>query len=118
MHIQRANYQAYIWLHADQAYPDVPSPVEYGWKLAEDSTIDYEWTNGCIFPQELIDIMRAGATEFESESQDVDDSEQSTEVDNMLDIVYEDKTDDEANNQSNDSIRACMFCFSRQLKGF
>ena len=41
MHIKRANYQAYIGLHADQAYPDVPSPVGYGWKLAEDSTIDY-----------------------------------------------------------------------------
>ena len=92
--------------------------MEYGLKLAEDSTIDYEWTSGCIFPQELIDIMRAGATEFESESQDDDDSEQSTEVDNMLDIVYEDETDDGANKQSNGSHRACMFCFSRQLKGF
>ena len=118
MHIQKANYQAYIWLHVDQAYPDVPSPVEYGWKLAEDSTIDYEWTSGCILQKELIDIMRTGATEFESESQDDDDSEQSTKVDNMLDIVYEDETDDEANNQSNGSHRACMFCFSRQLKGF
>ena len=40
------------------------SPVGYGWKLADDSTIDYEWTSGCIFPQELIDIICAGATEF------------------------------------------------------
>ena len=31
------------------------------------------------------------------ESQNDDDTEQSTEVDNMIDVVYEDETDDEAN---------------------
>ena len=31
---------------------------------------------------------------FESESQNDDDTEQSTEVDNMIDVVYEDETDD------------------------
>ena len=41
--------------------------------------------------------MCAGATEFESESQDDDNFEQSTKVNYMLDIVNEDETDDEAN---------------------
>ena len=36
-------------------------------------------------------------TELESISQNDDDTEQSTEVDNMIDVVYEDETDDEAN---------------------
>ena len=33
---------------------------------------------------------------IQSESQNDDDTEQSTEVDNMIDVVYEDETDDEA----------------------
>ena len=41
--------------------------------------------------------MCASDTELESESQKDDDTEQSTEVDNMIDVVYEEETDDEAN---------------------
>ena len=41
--------------------------------------------------------MCASDTDLESESQNNDDTEQSTEVDNMIDVVYEDETDDEAN---------------------
>ena len=48
-------------------------------------------------PQQLIDIMCASDTGLESQSQNDDDDEQSTEVDNMIDVVYEDETDDEAN---------------------
>ena len=50
-----------------------------------------------IFLQQLIDIMCASDTGLKSESQNDDDTEQSTEVDNMIDVVYEDETDDEAN---------------------
>ena len=64
----------------------------HGWKLA-----DYQWTSGCILLQQLIDIMCASETGLESESQTDDDTEQSTEVDKMIDVVYEDETDDEAN---------------------
>ena len=39
----------------------------------------------------------ASDTEPESESQNNDDTEQSTEVDNIVDVVYEDETDDKAN---------------------
>ena len=69
----------------------------HDWKLADDNTIDYQWTSGCIFHQQLIDIMCASDTGLESESQNDDETEQSTEVDNMTDVVYEDETDDEAN---------------------
>ena len=41
--------------------------------------------------------MCASDTELESGSQNDDDTEQSTKVDNMIDAVYEDETDDEAN---------------------
>ena len=73
--------------------------------LADDNTIDYQWTSGCIFFQQLTDIMCASDTKLESESQNDDDTEQSTEVDNMIDVVYEDETDDEANFESNWSCK-------------
>ena len=41
--------------------------------------------------------MCASDTGLEPESQNDDDTEQSTEVDNMIDVMYEDQTDDEAN---------------------
>ena len=69
----------------------------HDWKHADDNTIDYQWTSGCIFLQQLIDIMCASDTGLESESQSDDDTEQSTEVDNMIDVVHVDATDDEAN---------------------
>ena len=78
-------------------YIAVCSLVGHGWKLEDDNTIVYQWTSGCIFLQQLIDIMCASNTGLESESQNDDDTEQSTEIDNMIDVVYEDETDDEAN---------------------
>ena len=77
-------------------YISVCSLVGHGWKLADDNTIGHQWNSGCIFLQQLIDIMCATDTGLESESQNDDDTEQSTAVDNMID-VYEDETDDEAN---------------------
>ena len=69
----------------------------HDWKHADDNTIDYQWTSGCIFLQQIIDIMCGSDTGLESESQNDDDTEQSIEVDTMIGVVYEDKTDDEAN---------------------
>ena len=77
----------------------VCSLMGHGWKLADDNTIDYQKTSGCIFLQ-LIDIMYASDTGLESESQNFDDTEQSNENDNTIDVVYEDEADDEANFQS------------------
>ena len=77
-------------------YISVCSLVGHDWKLADDNIIDYKWTSGCIFLQ-LIGIMCASDTGLESESQNDDDTWQSTKVDNMIDVVYEDESDDEAN---------------------
>ena len=65
--------------------------------FADDNTIDYQWTSDCIFLQQLIDSICASDTGLEPESQKDDDTEQSTESDHMIDVVYEDETDDEAN---------------------
>ena len=76
-------------------YIPICSLVGHGWKLADDNTIDYQKTSGYIFLQQLIDIMYASDTGLESESQKYDDTEQSNENDNTIDV--EDETDDEAN---------------------
>ena len=78
-------------------YIPVCSLVGHGWKLADDNTIDYQKTSGCILLQQLIDIMYASNTGLDSESQNYDDTEQSNENDNMIDVVYEDEANDEAN---------------------
>ena len=69
----------------------------HGWKLADDNTIYYQKISGCIVLQQLIDIMYASDTGLKSESQNYDDTEQSNENDNTIDVVYEDEADDEAN---------------------
>ena len=78
-------------------YISVCSLEGHSWKLAYYNTIDYQCTSGYIFLQQLIDIMCASDTGLESESQNGDDTEQSTEFDNIIDDVYEDMADDEAN---------------------
>ena len=78
-------------------YISVCSLVGHDWKLADDNTIDYQSTGGCIFLSKLINIMCASDTGLESESQNDDNTEQSTEVYNMIDVVYEGENDDEAN---------------------
>ena len=78
-------------------YIPVCSVLGHGWKLADDNTNDYQKTSGCIFLQQLIDIMYASDTGLESDSQNYDDNKQSNENDNTTDVVYEDEADDEAN---------------------
>ena len=38
-------------------YIPVCTLVGHSWKLADNNTIDYQKTSGCIFLQQLIDIM-------------------------------------------------------------
>ena len=90
MHTRRANYQAFIWCHAHEQFPNVPSPEGHGWKIDEEGSVDYEWTHGFIVPQELIDILCTEPSNDTSEEEDL-----TTEADNMIDVVYEDESDDE-----------------------
>ena len=55
-------------------YISVCSLVGHDWKLADDNTIDYQCTSGCIFLRQLIHIMCASDTGLESESQNNDDT--------------------------------------------
>ena len=68
-------------------YIPICSLVGHGWKFADHNTIDYQKISGCIFLQQLINIMYASDTRLESESQNYDDTEQSNENYNTIDIV-------------------------------
>ena len=43
-HIQRANFQSAIYKRSLQQRPDIPSPVDYGWKL-HDNELEIDWMN-------------------------------------------------------------------------
>ena len=85
MHI--ASYQAFIWLQVDQRYQDVSSSVGHGWKLAEDITIDYIWTGSYMFTTRTVNVMCAGTSGFELETQDDDAVGLCKEVENIIEIV-------------------------------
>ena len=63
----------------------MPSPEGHGWKVDEDGSFDFEWTDGKIVPQELIDILCNSSTVCEEED-DYDDDD-ATEADTMMDVV-------------------------------
>lgn len=83
MHIQRANYQAYIWNNSIVHYPKIESPLDHGWELDENDKLDYKWTNGEILPVELIDIINEID---EKENMDNTDGHEDNESD--LEIEY------------------------------
>ena len=71
-----------------EQFPNVPSAEGHDWKVYEDDSFDFEWTDGKIVPQELINILCDNKTVFEEEEDDNDDDD-ATEADTMMDVVYE-----------------------------
>ena len=57
MHTFRATYQALIWKNARDAEASIPSPNGYGWKEAENGSLEIECTDGEILPRQLVDIL-------------------------------------------------------------
>ena len=57
MHVRRVNYQAMVWNSALDCYPDISGPVGHGWALDDSRNLIYDWTNGEIMPQEIINII-------------------------------------------------------------
>ncbi|MES9950704.1 MAG: hypothetical protein ABW118_17235 [Candidatus Thiodiazotropha sp.] len=93
MHVQRANHQAFVWCHAHEQFPNVPNPEGHGWKVDEDGSFDFEWTRGEIVPPALIDILCETTTDEGEDEEEEDDS--ATEVDALMDVVYEDDSDED-----------------------
>ena len=81
-------YKAYIWHYTHEKFSDIPWPASHGWRL--ETIMEYEETSGLIVPHEPVDII---CTKPDIEPADEEDL--STEVDKILDIEYEDDTDDD-----------------------
>ncbi|KAH3773060.1 hypothetical protein DPMN_174410 [Dreissena polymorpha] len=60
-----------------------------GWKLGENG-IKYVWTDSDIFPSELVDILCTKLQEDKT-NQDKDENDDSIEIDNLLDEVFDDQ---------------------------
>jgi len=98
LHCERANYQTMIWKRSHIAYSSLPSPTACGWILEDDGSIAVEWVQGDLKPQQLVGIL-ASREESSRGERNVnlddeliygDDVEEDYEVDNILDIIFED----------------------------
>jgi hypothetical protein len=95
-HSVRANYQACIWRHAHIAYSEVPTPKGLGW--IEDCNADLliDWVEGDIMPQDGMEIMEtdqqlnSSANAQEESDIQIEISEEDAEIDNILDVLFED----------------------------
>jgi len=90
-HVLRANYQTYVWKHADQTTIDIPSPVGCGWTTDNANLLHVDWTDGDIIPNEVVDVL-ADSTCISGDSEDVEEDDV---VDNILDYVFDDDDDED-----------------------
>ena len=58
-HVQRANYQAAVWLHALVPSPDIPGPDGHGWRVSNDE-IFIDWMDQQPAPAELLQLVSCG----------------------------------------------------------
>jgi len=71
-----------------------PASAEVARDLLQYASVIVQWTDGDILPQELVDILAStGAKRDESETTE-EEIEEDYEVDNVVDVVFEDDEDD------------------------
>ena len=63
-HIDRANYQTYIWKQSLSAYQELPPLTENGWKL-ENGQLDIRWGNE-MFPSDLEEVLIQTSKDIDS----------------------------------------------------
>ena len=96
MHCLRANYQAFVWKHSHEPYPDITSPIGCGWMLDAEGKLAIDWISGDVMPQQLVDILEANESDLQNttDEDDVEELvEEDDEIDNILDIIFEDDQD-------------------------
>ena len=91
MHVLRVNYQTYIWNHANEKDPKLPDKERSGWRIGSDG-VEIVWTEAAIVPQQLVDILCEKET---SDSSVEDDIEDDVEMENFIDEVYDDESDND-----------------------
>jgi len=95
MHCARAAYQAYIWRHAHENCPDLPSPSGNGWKTEEDGSLAVEWFQDDMMPADLVDVL-GSTSDVAAQDTEVEGIilEEDDEVDNVVDVLFEEDCDD------------------------
>lgn len=61
-HIKRANYQCYIWRHAEQAQMNLPCFSQYGWRLDNDGNVLCHWMNLPPAPDSVLEFVSCKCT--------------------------------------------------------
>ena len=56
LHIQRANYQAWIWRNSLVACQDIPDPINHGWVM-DTEYLNIKWMTCSPAPEEIIELM-------------------------------------------------------------
>lgn len=77
----KANYQALIWYHADQAVPCIPQPDGHGCGK-EHERLEFKWTEGDRLPPELVEVVV-------EELEQTPEEQESPELVNLTDIVFD-----------------------------
>jgi hypothetical protein len=94
-HCQHANYQAFIWNNAHIANPEIPSPLVHGWTKNADGLLTVEWIEGDLMPMAITEILAdEGSSTEKEEVADEDVIEEDDEIDNIIDIVFDEDTPD------------------------
>ena len=45
-----------LWKECFMPHPNVPDPVELGWKCNEEGHLEFDWCEGNMMPIDLIDV--------------------------------------------------------------
>jgi hypothetical protein len=99
MHNLRVCYQTYMWKESHVQYSDIPSPVGCGWKLDSNKNIEIDWIYGDLLPQNVVDILvgedKEESAEDDREEIGMQDIEEDCEIDNMVDLLFDEDDDNE-----------------------
>lgn len=56
LHVNRCNYQAYIWMHANEQHINPPSPTRHGWYERSDGSLAIQFMIQSSAPKDLLEL--------------------------------------------------------------
>lgn len=97
MHCSRAAFQAFVWKHAHENFPNIPSPDGHGWKMAN-GVLTIDWFACDMLPVDLADLLIEKQPDDENISDvcqqfDGSEVEEDDEVDNIIDVLFDEDDD-------------------------
>jgi len=99
MHCSRAAFQAFLWRHAHENFPNIPSADGHGWKT-DNGVLTIDWfTCDMLQPVDVADLLIEKQSDYENVSDkcvhfDGSEVEEDDEVDNIIDVLLFDEDDD------------------------